>query len=507
MKNKENLFSKNNYDIQLEQILENKQFSDDARSLILNILYKIDIAYKDYSKIKYDVKLKNEIIAEIINIVEHYCDNIEVVDPKNTKNKFTVDRDKKTIKVFPNEVSLLQALYYISTSEYKNKKNVFDKAIMNVVNKGKALNGTEIIRDFNGWSWNNAIDNNLSMYYNLIFQNLIILIGSKSLDALLKSGNFRQNLIGQLQSIYGEKKSEEIIKKINICSILIYMHNSKKNQNEVENYLKRQEKSLNLLENKSQYISKITLKNNKSMQTISKIENILNNRNLLEKKYLRPNIKERYKMLENYKEHLIRVHKKKSEEINRNARLISPFEYVKRKKSLNDEVELLQNIKNLSNKKSSVYTSIIDLQRSIISCFYKKIEVYDLKKELINLVYEIRYYNHLPLNGDTKIKDTKELDVDLRNVKKKLVTKLCDNKILDTFSKDYGTDYLILEYIFVTKTINITKLDVKLQYKNKKLFLEYYDENVLESNTNLNFSEDDFKDLTKRTDRKIKMFI
>ena len=70
MKNKETLFSKNNYDVQIEEILDHKEFNDEAKSLILNILYKIDMAYKDYSKIKYGVKLKSEIIEDIIDIIE-----------------------------------------------------------------------------------------------------------------------------------------------------------------------------------------------------------------------------------------------------------------------------------------------------------------------------------------------------------------------------------------------------------------------------------------------------
>ena len=49
MKNKETLFSKNNYDVQIEEILDHKEFNDEAKSLILNILYKIDMAYTDSS--------------------------------------------------------------------------------------------------------------------------------------------------------------------------------------------------------------------------------------------------------------------------------------------------------------------------------------------------------------------------------------------------------------------------------------------------------------------------
>ena len=151
MKNKETLFSKNNYDIQIEEILENKDFNDEAKSLILNALYKIDMAYKDYSKIKCSVKLKSEIIEDIIDIIGNNCDSIEIINPDKAKNKFSVDKRKKIIKVFPNEINLLQALYYIRTIDLKKTENIFDKAIMTVLNRGQALNEVEIIRDFNGW--------------------------------------------------------------------------------------------------------------------------------------------------------------------------------------------------------------------------------------------------------------------------------------------------------------------------------------------------------------------
>ena len=96
MKSKETLFSKNNYDMQLEEVLDNKEFNDEAKSLILSVLYKIEESYKDYAKVKLNVKLKNEIIEEIINILKYKCDKILILNPKTAKNKFQVDRKNNT---------------------------------------------------------------------------------------------------------------------------------------------------------------------------------------------------------------------------------------------------------------------------------------------------------------------------------------------------------------------------------------------------------------------------
>lgn len=507
MKNKETLFSKNNYDVQIEEILDNKEFNDEAKSLILNILYKIDMAYKDYSKIKYGVKLKSEIIEDIIDIIEHNCDVIEIVNPDKVKNKFSVDKRKKIIKVFPNEVSLLQALYYIKTIDLKRTTNIFDKAIMTVLNKGQALNEVEIIRDFNGWSWNNAIDNKISKYYNLIYQDLLLLLGNEVMSNILMTDNIRENLTNKIDEIYGEKKATELLASIEKSCILIYINNSSKNKKEVIEYLSDKEKELKNISNKSEYIAKITIANNENMKTVSKIDAILKSKALIQKNFSKKEVKEKYKTIENYKRHLKKSRKEKLCLINNNTNSINPFEYVKKKKQLEREVQILKNIKSMSEQKNAIYTSIIELQRKVISCFYKKIEVYDLKKELINLIYEVRYYNYLPVEKDKKIKDIKELEVDVRNMQRKLINKLCENKVIEIFANDYNINYAILKYIFVTKMMNINKILITLKKEDKKLLMEYYDEKTLENEFSINFEEDDFNELTKKFNKKIRMFI
>ena len=45
---------KKDYNNELEAILEKKYFNEDVKSILLNILYKIETAYKDYKKVKQD---------------------------------------------------------------------------------------------------------------------------------------------------------------------------------------------------------------------------------------------------------------------------------------------------------------------------------------------------------------------------------------------------------------------------------------------------------------------
>lgn len=507
MRGRDNFFSKNNYDNQLEELLDSKNFSDETKSLILNILYKIGIAYKDYSKIKYDVKQKNEIISEITDIIKNNCESINVVNPSGKKIKFEVDKKLKSITIFPNENPLLQAIYYISTKDEESINNVIDKIVTKVINKGRALDGAEIIRDFNGWSWTHAIDDNMSKFYNLMYQSLIILIGRSNVEFAVNSTDTRAVIESKVKEIYGVQEARNIIKNFEICCILVYTKNSKERLLEVQTYLEKLEKKLEFMENKPRYIASITKKNDESLKIIGAVDKILKNDKMLEAKYLKPQIREKYKMIDNYKKYLRVVQQQRLIQINQNNKLINPTVYKKNLEGLKIDVELLKSFSSRRNSKASIYDSVNIFERCVISSFNQKIDSIELKKDFIDMVYELRYYNYLPVKNDKKIKDIKNLEVGIRNVQTKLISRLTSEKMIETFSNDEDNNYQILKYIFSTKTTNISKLYIRLKNRDDKLCVEYYDENELERETDINFSSDSVEELFKKTNKKIKIFI
>ena len=80
-KKKEKLLDKmvkRDYNNELESILEKKIFDENAKNLLLNILYKIEASYKDYEKTKRNVKTKEEYIQSFINMIEKNCENITI---------------------------------------------------------------------------------------------------------------------------------------------------------------------------------------------------------------------------------------------------------------------------------------------------------------------------------------------------------------------------------------------------------------------------------------------
>lgn len=506
MKNKENLFSKNKYDVQLEALLDQKNYTDEAKSLVLNILYKIENAYKDYQTIKQNVKQKIEIIEDIIDTIEHRCDTLEILNPEEKQAKLYVDRRKKIIKTFPHEIDLLQAIYYIKTPYAKKIENIFEKATMMILEKGMAINGVEIIRDFNGWSWNNALASDNSQYYNLIYQSLIILIGEVELERITKSNNIIEKIKEKMIDIYGESKTEDVINRLVKVCVLIYMSNSERNKKDVDEYLYEKRATWYKMQDKAKFIMDITNQNSECTKNISKIDSILSSESLLKKKYLSKSVSEKYKDMDTYKASLIKYKNDLVNRITENKKIMNPFEYIKVKENTQNELKTLDDIQLCFSIDDSIYTSLIGLQKAVIECFYKKVAVYDLKKELVGLVYEIRYYNNLPLDGK-KIKEIKDLQNNLETMQKAFANKLCKAKVIERFSSNSNLNYEIIKQIFRSNVIDLNKISVKLEYKDKKINMEYYDDHDVELKRAIKIDTDDYESMNKKVGKKIRIFI
>lgn len=167
------IFSKSNsteYNNRLEKILEEKKFDSETKSLLLSMLYKIETSYEDYNKVKVDSDSKEEFIEKLLYIIQEECEEIKAVTPKTeqseelekSKKTCIVDELKGKILVYANEKDLLYSIFlldtkinhYINNQKYnfeniKEENMIMFKAIQEFIQKGEAMESSEIIRDFN----------------------------------------------------------------------------------------------------------------------------------------------------------------------------------------------------------------------------------------------------------------------------------------------------------------------------------------------------------------------
>ena len=139
-----------------------------------------------------------------------------------------IDLDRGSILVYENEEDLLYSLIQMNflQKEYKEEneikisnKTYYEKAVNKFILKAVCLNGSEIIRDFDGWSWNNNIKTNKNIEYNLIFQNIMMLDININ-DIELYKQNFERTLMEE-KSFEKSMYTIAMIKKEGVVNIFL----------------------------------------------------------------------------------------------------------------------------------------------------------------------------------------------------------------------------------------------------------------------------------------------
>ena len=173
------------YNNELEKILENKLFSYDVKNLLLSMLYKIENAYKDYETVKRQVPTKKEYIENILRIIKEKCLKILLVKQGTTeaeeleKNNllFKIDKKNGEIICFQNELIILTAILELDSSyiTLNMKYEYLEEPLTKLIEYGNIESNVEVIRDFNGWSWDIVTKEIGDIQGNLIYQSLILL--------------------------------------------------------------------------------------------------------------------------------------------------------------------------------------------------------------------------------------------------------------------------------------------------------------------------------------------
>ena len=195
------IFSKimKDYNNELENILEKKDFESDVKNLLLSMLYKIENAYEDYKKVKVNVCSKNQFVREILETIEKRCNKIELIKPTSDEGEelynkginCIIDKEEGSIKTFQNEKSILDAILQIRQDdiEIDSKYDLLSEPIKEMFLAGNNMNYLEVITDFNGWSWDLAINNRKNKVYNILYQYINMLIGNKKIENWVNKRN------------------------------------------------------------------------------------------------------------------------------------------------------------------------------------------------------------------------------------------------------------------------------------------------------------------------------
>ena len=404
--------------------------------------------------------------------------------------------------------------------ELDKKYEIFSEGFKEILTIGNIMNTAEVIRDFNGWSWDITPTQIISKNINIIYQNLLILLGNNFLqkwitgkeieeeeieipnNEILRSkynssfGLTREEVkenqfvdyIENMQEIlvkkYGEENANNFMTQLIKVAIAVECNKSKKQKNIIIKKEKEIQEKLDQMQDNIKYIENLSNAKKDITIQIKQIDNILNDEKLLKEEYERRNafLENKDKifsvshlkiMLEKERENAV----KKIKEYNKQ---MEPKEFIKIKGELENQKQFFEDIGISKEERVDEEKQISNLQKYFLNCFKEKIEKAESKKELTDLVYELRYYEQLPYKNEAIFNEIKNKDL-LGNIEEKLINKACAQKCLVMFSKEISLNKKILENQFKTKIINLENTVYILKYQKGILKVEIYDTNIEES--------------------------
>ena len=459
-KKKENFLEKivkKDYDNELEKILETKKFEENVKNILLEILYKIEISYKDYEKVKRDTETKEEYITKIIETIEREIEEIELITPSSqekveiSKAKFIIDKENKKIVCSPIERELLYAISKISKQNQivKEEDQLMNDIITNAINEGNSINMVEPLRDFNGWSWLITKKEIENLSYNLIYQNLRILIGNDFLLKWIENKQYIINYYELLKSELEEKYTTEIkdnfIYKLEELCVLIERKTNPKMRQKIKDRIEEVKTNLEKIEDKRTFVEDITNETKSIKRKMKELDTILADKVKIENEF-----KIRNEILPLEKEELKREYEEKTD-------LLNPNKFIEKKEEEEKKYELLEN--------KDIEKTLVQFQEIFLKAFLIKIEKAETKEEMVNLIYDFRYYQMLPFNENTNIYESTELKNRIKEVEEKMLEKAIKNKVINE-----NIESTIFHYIFI---INLEEIYIQVKEESNKIIIEF----------------------------------
>lgn len=515
---KKGLFSKfKDYNYILDKILEEKNFSEDSTNLLLNMIYKIEVSYKDYAQIKGIFQKQNEFIDEIIDIISKNCNQLFLIDPKKEevrmlkeKNVLALtDEREKRIYAYPTEQAILYGLIDIRPKYFyiPRKYYFFKQEFQNILVQGTILNKTEVIRNFNGWSWNFAEDANIDHTSNMIYQMIRILIDEDFLNDWENDTSPKIDYINEMKKelveYYGEENSKRFYLSL---ARLIVAKSVTKNRSKVRDEFVRIVNAYENMKNKNEYIYKISSERKKIIAEIEKKDMILNNKELMMAEFEKRNSKlsDDRKIL-NISVLVDILQKEKNDCFRRMEQLnelVRPLNYANLKSELSEKIRIM----SVVDENKNIRDYKIAFLKDAIKCLSYNIEKMSSKEEIIDIIYKIRYFRKIRVTEEEKVEDIPQLFNDISQILKYTITKGCKEKVFNIFCKNIEYNYQIIDVALNTAISNYEDIDIALKIEDGFLRVTVYDNEVIDKQEELGFTLTS-KDLSIRQNKLVPMYV
>ena len=247
---------------------------------------------------------------------------------------------------------------------------------------------------------------------------------------------------------------------------------------------------------KKQYLDELSNTKTKLTEEIKQIDTILSNESNLKEEYTKRNSKlkneDKIFSVSHLRLMLEKERKQDLERIKDINKIMEPLEFVNIKNKLEEEIKYYADLQVEKPTKEVKKELLKQLKVLFCKCIQIKLENATDKKQVEDIIYEIRYYE--------AVSGGKEFD----KLGEKIIEKACENKVLETFSEDKKLNYKILKNIFKTKIIDLNTIVYVLKYNKGILTIKIYDGKIQDSTEEIKITEK--VELQVKLNKKIKIW-
>ena len=537
---------KDDYIYEVEKVLEKKKITNEIKSLVMDTLFKIEETYPNYKRVKVDVLEKKEYINQIIRALK-MVENIEVMymqekDVLKCVTKTMVDKNENgyyDITIYQNNLSLLYALQTIIHEEYGGNEIACSDTFTTILKYGGIYSDIEILRDFSGWNWNRNSIKNINIYHDIIYKNLLLILG---IDKIIELKKTKQCIYFMKKYLLKKYKNKNVEKLIDIIKEIIFVMGSEE-ERKIE--LEANKKIIDMymaMKDIRKFTQTINEEKKKNNKLLAKYDKILNSHKVLEREYEEylKNIEEKEgkpsktslnldKMLDalesNEEENIGKIEKLETEDIerfsieifekrkkiyNKNLELSkigNPENYVQHKKLLEDKIRHILNyekVKGNSKKEEELLENLVlEFQKIVYDMLEDRIEVLYTNEEVIDEIYRQRYIRYQNVSKDKHIYQISDLYQKMDKILHLIVDKAMKFEVLEKVSEEKNTNYAAVSPALKTEILFLEDVKISI-YTGKTTLLCIYDGNVLIKEIEL--FDVDPKLISIPTKKKIKLF-
>ena len=536
---------KNDYIYEVEKVLEKKKITNEIRSLVMDTLFKIEETYPNYKRVKVDVLEKKEYIGQIISALKR-VENIEIMymqekDVLKCLTKTIIEKNENgyyDITIYQNNLSLLYALQTIIHEEYGSNEIACSDTFDTILKYGGIYSDIEILRDFSGWNWNRNSIRDMNIYYDIIYRNLLLILGVEKILELKKTKQCIYFMKKYLLKKYKNKNVEKLIDIIKEITFVIGSEEERKleleaNKKIIDMYM--------AMKDIKKFMQKVNEEKKKNNKLIAEYDKILNSHNVLEREYeeylksieennkkesnLSSNIEQMIDALDKDEDTIEKVNKEEIKDIelfsiqifekrkkiyNKNLELSkigNPENYVEHKKLLEDKIKHILNyneVKGNTKKEEELLENLIlEYQKIVYDMLEDRIEVLYTNEEVVDEIYRQRYIRYQNVLKDKYIYQISDLYQKMDKILHLIVDKAMKFEVLERVSEEENTNYAAVSPALKTEILFLEEAKLSI-YTGKTTLLCIYDGNVLIKEIEL--FDVDPKLISIPTKKKIKLF-